>query len=113
MKEVVGEQVPIDRYYTLRDKIVDKWNMHKAAKEVIKNVGSVGIDGVSIAEFNEKYKFNMQELHRQLKNGNYQPSPVLRVYILKSDGSERPLGIPTVKDRNSSEFSKRSNRAYI
>jgi len=99
VREVVGEQVPIDRYYTLRDKIVDKWNMHKAAKEVIAKGGSAGIDGVSTAEFNEKYKFNMRELHRQLQNGTYQPSPVLRVYIPKSDGSERPLGVPTVKDR--------------
>jgi len=99
VREVVGEQVPIDRYYTLRDKIVDKWNMDKAAKEVITKGGSAGIDGVSTEEFNKKYKFNMRELHRQLKNGSYQPSPVLRVYIPKSDGSERPLGVPTVKDR--------------
>ena len=71
MREAVGEQVPIDRYYTLIDKIVDKWNMHKAAKEVIAKGGSAGIDGVSTAEFNEKYELNMRELHRQLKHVTY------------------------------------------
>ena len=99
MKEDVGEQVPIDRYYTLRDKIVEKWNMHEAAKKVIEKGGSAGIDRVSTEEFNKKYKLNMREIYRQLQNDSYQPSPVLRVYIPKSDGSERPLGVPTVKDR--------------
>jgi len=99
VREVVGEQVPIDRYYTLRDKIVEKWNMHEAAQTVIAKNGSAGIDGVSTKEFNDEYELNMRELYRQLQNGSYQPSPVLRVYIPKSDGSERPLGVPTVKDR--------------
>lgn len=66
MREVVGEQVPIDRYYTLRDKIVEKWNMHEAAQTVIANGGSAGIDGVSIEEFNNEYELNMRELYRQL-----------------------------------------------
>jgi retron-type reverse transcriptase len=99
VREVVGEQVPIDRYYTLRDKIVEKWNMHEAAQTVIAKGGSGGIDGVSTEEFNDEYELNMRELYRQLQNGSYQPSPVVRVYIPKSDGSERPLGVPTVKDR--------------
>src|SRR6056297_3585345 len=73
--------------------------MHEAAQTVIAKNGSAGIDGVSTKEFNDEYELNMRELYRQLQNGSYQPSPVLRVYIPKSDGSERPLGVPTVKDR--------------
>jgi len=86
-------------YYTLKDKIVTKQNMHKAAKRVIANGGSSGIDGVGIEEFNENYKKNMRELYRQLKEDRYEPPPVQRVFIPKGDGRQRPLGIPTVKDR--------------
>jgi len=86
-------------YYTLRDKICDKWNLHHAAQKVIKNGGSAGIDNQDIEEFKENYKLNMREIHRQLKEDRYEPSPVLRVFIPKGDGRERPLGIPTVRDR--------------
>ncbi len=73
--------------------------MYKAAMEVIANDGSAGIDGVGIEEFNRNYKVNMRELYRQMKEDRYEAPPVLRVFIPKGDGCERPLGIPTVKDR--------------
>ena len=86
-------------YYTLRDKIVTKRNMHKAALRVIDNDGSAGVDDVGIKEFEENYEENMREIFREMKEGRYEPSPVLRVFIGKDDGRLRPLGIPTVKDR--------------
>lgn len=86
-------------YYTLKDRIVTKKNMHEAAKQVIANGGSAGINGVEIEEFNRNYKVNMRELYRQMKEDRYEAPPVLRVFIPKSDGRKRPLGIPTVKDR--------------
>jgi group II intron reverse transcriptase/maturase len=86
-------------YYTLKDKIVTKKNMHKAAIQVNANDGSAGIDGVGIEEFNRNYKENMREIYRQMKEDRYEAPPVLRVFITKGDGRERPLGIPTVKDR--------------
>ncbi|MCK8824741.1 group II intron reverse transcriptase/maturase [Fuchsiella alkaliacetigena] len=86
-------------YYTLRDKIVTKLNLHLAAKTVIENGGSAGIDRVTIEEFCENYQQNMREIYRQLQEDRYEASPVLRVMIPKDDGRKRPLGIPTVKDR--------------
>src|SRR6056297_2609318 len=73
--------------------------MYKASQEVIKNGGSAGIDNIDIPEFNRNYKVNMRELYRQMKEDRYEAPPVLRVFIPKSDGRKRPLGIPTVKDR--------------
>ena len=64
------------------------------------NKGSSGVDGIKIEDVEamgiEKY---LSEIKSELMNGKYKPSPVKRVMIPKPDGSERPLGIPTVKDR--------------
>lgn len=94
-------------YYTLKDKIVDKWNMYHASQNVFGNKGSAGVDEQTIEEFNKKYKMNMRELHRQFEEDRYEPSPVLRIYIPKGDGRERPLGIPTVRDRIAQESVRR------
>jgi group II intron reverse transcriptase/maturase len=94
-------------YYTLKDKIVDKFNMHHAAQSVFANDGSAGVDGQNIKEYEENYKLNMRELHRQFQEDRYEPSPVLRIFIPKGDGRERPLGIPTVKDRIAQEAVRR------
>ena len=97
----------IRTYYTLKDKILDKMNMHRAAQQVISNKGSAGVDGRSIEEFKDNYKTKMRELRRQLEEERYQPKPVLRVFIPKGDGRKRPLGIPTVKDRIAQSTVKR------
>ena len=94
-------------YYTLKDRILDKWNMDHAAHTVFANDGSAGIDNQEIDDFRDNYKQNMRELLRQLWNETYKPSPVLRVMIPKDSGGERPLGIPTVKDRIAQETVRR------
>ena len=99
--------IKIRTYYTLKDKIVDKWNMHYAAQSVFDNDGSAGVDEVSIKEYRDNYKLNMRELHRQLMEGRYEPAPVLRVLIPKGKNRMRPLGIPTVKDRIAQETVRR------
>ena len=73
--------------------------MHYSAQQVLGNGGCAGVDGEDIENFKDKYKLNMRELHRQMKENRYTPSPILRTYIPKSNGKERPLGIPTIKDR--------------
>lgn len=86
-------------YYTLKDKILKVKNMKKAEHNVFTNKGSAGVDGVTVEEFRNNYSMNMLELRRQLIEDRYKAPPVLRVMIPKGDGRERPLGIPTVKDR--------------
>ena len=72
----------------------------RAWKEVRENKGSAGIDGITfemIEEYGvEEYLLDIQE---DLKNKKYRPKPVKRVYIPKPDGKQRPLGIPTIRDR--------------
>ena len=74
--------------------------LSEAWKRVKANKGSSGVDGIKIEDVEvmgiEKY---LSEIKSELMNGKYKPSPVKRVMIPKPDGSERPLGIPTVKDR--------------
>ncbi|MEB1808395.1 MAG: group II intron reverse transcriptase/maturase [Bacillaceae bacterium] len=81
------------------DKVWAISNLEEAFKEVKKNRGSAGIDGVSIKTFEIELEDNVQILHKELKEKKYTPRPVKRVYIPKPDGSQRPLGIPTVRDR--------------
>jgi len=64
------------------------------------NGGSAGVDGVSLEEVERQGVAPFLEvIAADLKAGRYQPQPVLRVYIPKPDGRQRPLGIPTVRDR--------------
>jgi RNA-directed DNA polymerase len=77
--------------------------MHKAFKAVKKNRGAAGIDKVSIEMYKTNLHENLLSLMKELKQGNYQPIPLKRVYIPKGDGKLRPLGIPTVKCRVAQE----------
>ena len=88
------------RFHALYDKVYRDDVLFEAWKRVKANKGSSGVDGVKIEDVEamgiEKY---LSEIKSELMNGKYKPSPVKRVMIPKPDGSERPLGIPTVKDR--------------
>ncbi len=61
--------------------------------------GAGGIDGQSVAEFEENLEGRIEDLWQRLRAGRYQAPPVRRVEIPKGDGKTRPLGIPTVEDR--------------
>lgn len=87
------------KYYSLIDKIYNKDNILEAFKHVKKNKGAPGIDGETVEYFASLIDDKINEIHCELKDGNYKPSPVRRTYIDKDDGTKRPLGIPTVKDR--------------
>ena len=78
---------------------ISKRQVWDAYKRVKANRGAAGVDGQSIAEFEENLKSNLYKLWNRLASGSYFPPPVRRVEIPKGDGKTRPLGIPTVADR--------------
>jgi len=67
---------------------------------VQRNRGSAGVDRETLVDV-EQYGVErmLEELHDALRAGTYRPQPVLRRYIPKADGRQRPLGIPTIRDR--------------
>ncbi|MFA9378851.1 MAG: reverse transcriptase domain-containing protein [Lachnotalea sp.] len=88
------------RFHEMYDKVYRDDVPFEAWKRVKANKGSSGIDGIRIEDIEnagvEKY---LKEIQEELEQGIYHPSPVKRVMIPKADGSERPLGIPIVRDR--------------
>lgn len=88
------------RFHALYDRIFRPDILSQAWEEVRRNGGSAGVDGVSIEDVErEGVEQFLCQIAQDLKAGTYRPKPVLRVYIPKPDGKQRPLGIPTVRDR--------------
>src|SRR6201984_1311916 len=87
------------KWFSLVDKVIRPATLDAAWRKVARNKGAAGVDGQSIERFGAQSARYLQEVHEQLKDGSYRPSPVKRVEIPKGDGKTRPLGIPTVKDR--------------
>jgi group II intron reverse transcriptase/maturase len=95
-----AKQSPERRFHALYDRMWRSDVLDEAWKRVKRNRGSAGLDSQTIAEV-EQYgvgKF-LEELRDVLCEGEYRPSATLRRYIPKADGKQRPLGIPTVRDR--------------
>ena len=88
------------RFHALYDKVYRDDVLNEAWKRVKANKGSNGIDGIAIEDIEAKgVERYLTRIQSELKSGTYRPLPVRRVMIPKSDGSQRPLGIPCVKDR--------------
>ena len=88
------------RFYSLYDKVYRKDVLEFAYRRCRQNGGSAGVDGVSFEDI-EAYGLErwLEERTEELRSKTYRPQAVLRVMIPKPDGRERPLGIPTVRDR--------------
>jgi len=88
------------KFYVLYDKMFIPYWLREAWKTVKANGGSPGVDGMTI-EAVEQYGVDayLKELGEDLRKQTYQPQAVKRVMIPKANGGERPLGIPTVRDR--------------
>ncbi|MGI9292828.1 MAG: group II intron reverse transcriptase/maturase [Pseudomonadales bacterium] len=74
-------------------------NLHAAWKQVRRNKGAPGADGVTIEDYPQWAKRHWAATRRALEGGYYIPQPVKRVEILKPNGGVRLLGIPSVNDR--------------
>jgi RNA-directed DNA polymerase len=91
---------PEFRFYSLYDK-VHRWDVLVEALRIAKgNKGAAGVDGQTFEEISaygeERW---LKQLQEELQKRTYRPLPVRRVLIPKPGGGERPLGIPTIKDR--------------
>src|SRR4030042_3838779 len=84
---------------TLLEKVIDRNNLNLAYKQVKRNGGSHGVDGMTVDELLPYLKQHGDQLRRELLEGKYRPQPVRRVEIPKPDGGVRLLGVPTVVDR--------------
>jgi len=81
------------------DEILDKENLDKALKRVIRNKGGPGVDGMTVKELPAHLESSWPNIERQIRDMRYNPAPVKRVEIPKPNGGVRKLGIPTVTDR--------------
>ena len=89
------------RFYSLYDKISRRDILHRAYELVRQNDGSPGIDGRTFSQIEreEGTAGFIDQIKEELEAKVYQTQPVKRVYIPKGNGEQRPLGIPTIKDR--------------
>jgi RNA-directed DNA polymerase len=99
MVSALGNGVKGGKWFSLVDKAIRPTTLEIAWRKVERNKGAAGVDGQSVERFAAVADRYLTELHEDLKNGSYRPSPVKRVSIPKGGGQTRPLGIPTVKDR--------------
>src|ERR1700733_3445930 len=79
--------------------IVERNNLRKALKQVQRNKGAPGADGMTIGKLAAYLKEHWPTIRAQLLEGSYKPQPVRHVEIPKASGGTRALGIPTVLDR--------------
>jgi len=91
---------PAFRFYSLWDKVCRADVLEEAYRACRRNGGAPGCDGTTFdqitAHGQERW---LEELRQELRAGAYRPQPLLRVWIPKSNGGQRPLGIPCIRDR--------------
>ena len=97
---VKAKAEPEFRFYQLYDKVY-RWDVLVHAYRLCRaNAGAAGVDGLSFDKIESKgLRKWLEELAVDLRKKTYSADPVRRVWIPKANGKERPLGIPTVRDR--------------
>ena len=91
---------PAFRFYALWDKVCRKDVLLEAYRRCRANAGASGVDNETFERIDthglERW---LETLWEELSSGKYVPKPLLRVWIPKSNGGQRPLGIPYIRDR--------------
>ncbi len=81
------------------EQIVSRKNLLKARKQVEKNKGSSGVDGMPVSQLKQHLDLNRDAILTSILNDSYIAQPILGVVIPKGQGKTRQLGVPTVTDR--------------
>jgi RNA-directed DNA polymerase len=103
-----AKQSPGRRFHALYDRVHRGDVLWEAWERVRANRGAAGVDRITLAYVQGEYGVHrlLGELRQDLREGTYRPAPARRVEIPKPDGSKRPLGIPTVRDRVAQQAAK-------
>lgn len=95
-----AKQQPTYKFYILYDKVFGVHMLEQAYRRCKAKAGSPGVDAVSFAQIEQTGREAfLNQIRQELRTRSYTPSPVKRVWIEKENGGQRPLGIPTIKDR--------------
>jgi RNA-directed DNA polymerase len=81
------------------EQVLNRRNMHLAYRQVLRNKGSAGVDGMQVRELKGYIDKHITSIALSITNGSYLPQPILGVSIPKPNGKKRLLGVPTVVDR--------------
>jgi RNA-directed DNA polymerase len=99
MLETLETGIKGGRWFRLIDKVYAERTLQRAWEGVQSNGGSAGMDGITVARFEKDCQNRLLAVKEHLQARAYRPMPVRRVWIEKPGGGQRPLGVPTVRDR--------------
>lgn len=100
LETLLNNKVKGGRWHALYDKVFSEPNLFASSVKVLRKKGAAGVDQQTVSDFAEHQRDEIRSLQEELREGQYSPSSVRRAWIPKPGSQEqRPLGIPTVKDR--------------
>ena len=100
LETLLQNRVNGGRWHALIDKVYSELNLFASVRKVLAKKGAAGVDQQTVTDFAEHERNEIRSLSEELREGRYRPLSVRRVWIPKPGSQEqRPLGIPTVRDR--------------